>query len=92
MSNQKKSPMCTQLESEKQHVHRTNPSDALPSIDLRLLPIREVQQIVGLSRASIYALMKTGNFPVCLKVSRASRWISTEIEAWIASLERGTQA
>lgn len=91
MTKQKKLPVCTHLVTETQHIHCPPVSDAPPSIELKLLPIQEVQHIVGMSRASIYALMKIKKFPACRKVSRASRWINAEIYAWIASLEQGAQ-
>lgn len=93
MTNQKKLITCAHLEAESSH--ETNCvalSDAPTTVVLRLLPIREVQEIVGLSRASIYSLMKIGKFPACRKVCRTSRWINTEIGDWIASLEKGSQA
>lgn len=93
MTNKKKLNTCAHLESESSHeTHCAALSDAPTTADLRLLPIREVQTIVGLSRASIYALMKVGKFPACRKVCRTSRWINTEINDWIASLDKGVRA
>lgn len=93
MTEQKKLPTCARLESERSHeTHCAALSDGPTTVDLRLLPIREVQAIVGLSRASIYSLMKVGKFPACRKVCRTSRWINTEINEWIASLDKGVRA
>lgn len=93
MTKQKNLTTCALLDAESSpKTHCATLSDAPPGIDLRLLPIQEVQKIVGLSRASIYALMKVGKFPACRKASRASRWINTEIYQWISSLEHGVQA
>ena len=52
----------------------------------RLLRRREVEEIAGLSRASIYRLMKDGGFPLSIRVSKtAVRWKESDIYAWIQS-------
>lgn len=49
-----------------------------------LLRIKEVQKIVGLSRASIYRLINAGSFPAQVKLSdRASAWYSEDIYLWM---------
>ena len=55
----------------------------------RLLRMADVQKIVGLSRAAIYALIAQGLFPRPLKIGRSSRWRPDEIEDYIASAPRG---
>ena len=39
----------------------------------------------GISRSYAHALIAEGNFPRPVKVGRASRFLSTEIDAWIAA-------
>lgn len=52
----------------------------------RLLRLPEVMELVGLSKPSVYRLMKTGDFPKAKKISaRAVRWIKCEIDDWISS-------
>ena len=52
----------------------------------RLLRRPEVEEITGLSRASIYRLMRSGDFPLPVKVSStAVRWKESDIHAWIQS-------
>ena len=52
----------------------------------RLLRRREVERITGMSRASIYRLMRSGGFPRPVKVSEtAVRWRESDIMAWIES-------
>jgi len=54
---------------------------ALPQI----MRLHEVMNTVGLSRPSIYRLMKEGTFPAQVKLSTASvGWLRSEVEAWIA--------
>ena len=52
----------------------------------RLLRCPEVEEITGLSRASIYRLMQCGRFPPRVKASAtAVRWRQSEVYAWIES-------
>ncbi len=51
-----------------------------------LLRRREVEEIVGLSRSSIYRMMESGDFPKSVKISRgAVRWRASDIKAWLES-------
>lgn len=53
--------------------------------NLRLIRRKEVQAKTGLGASSIYALMKTGEFPQCLNLSeRRVAWIESEVDQWIA--------
>ena len=62
-----------------------------PSADYRLLRLNEVQARCGLSRSSVYRLLRNGSFPAPLKVGvRAVRWPESEITAWLASRPRST--
>ena len=52
----------------------------------RLLRRREVEELTGLSRASIYRLMRSGRFPLPVRVSAtAVRWKASDITVWIQS-------
>ena len=51
-----------------------------------LWPLATVLAMTGLSRSSMYSLMKAGSFPVPRKVSaRSVRWRAVEVLAWIRS-------
>lgn len=51
----------------------------------RLLRLRDVESLTALKKSSIYALMKTGQFPPCLRLSlRAVAWRESDIAAWQA--------
>ena len=55
-------------------------------MDDRLLRRREVEDITGLSRSSIYRQIACGAFPPAVKVSpRAVRWRSRDIADWLES-------
>ncbi|MHA3081284.1 helix-turn-helix transcriptional regulator [Acinetobacter sp. ANC 5502] len=51
----------------------------------RLIRRKEVQVKTSLGASSIYAMMKTGEFPQCLHLSeRRVAWIESEVDQWIA--------
>ena len=53
-----------------------------------MLPIAAVTMRVGLSRPSIYRLMKAGDFPRPLRVGvRGVRWRSMDLDEWLAERE-----
>lgn len=50
--------------------------------------IREVTQITGLSRSTIYKMINEGRFPTQLRLGRrAVGWTDEMIENWMKSLE-----
>ena len=52
----------------------------------KLLRRREVEELVGLSRASIYRWMRNGEFPLPVRTGSMSvRWKESDITAWIQS-------
>ena len=52
----------------------------------RLIRRKEVQAKTGLGASSIYAMMKSGEFPQCLNLSeRRVAWIESEVDQWIAN-------
>lgn len=56
---------------------------------VRLLKLRQVEEMVNLKKTTIYKLMKQGQFPLCLKApgSGASRWLYSEIFEWLQNLK-----
>ena len=53
---------------------------------IKLLKIKEVCQVVGVSRGHVYNLMKSHNFPRPIELSARSRaWRQDQIEKWIES-------
>ncbi|MDP4546534.1 AlpA family transcriptional regulator [Marinobacter sp. MDS2] len=50
----------------------------------RLLRISEVMERVGLRRTAIYDKISRDEFPHPIKLGNVSRWVETEVDAWIA--------
>lgn len=71
-------------------------SNLLPSVTAQdqqrqiidyLIPRKTVEKMSGLSRASIYRLIKSGKFPRPLSIGTGSvRWRQSDIIAWQRSL------
>lgn len=53
-----------------------------------LLPVREVERMIGLGRSSIYRNMAAGIFPKPVSLGTgAVRWRYDEVKAWVDSLQ-----
>jgi prophage regulatory protein len=58
----------------------------------RILRLKELRQVVGLSRSTIYELIKRGEFPKPIHLStRTSGWLWTDINEWLGKKERGVR-
>lgn len=56
--------------------------------DNRLVRIKELIQLTGLSKSYIYQLAKENHFPKPIKLiegGMASAWVLSEVNAWIES-------
>ena len=40
----------------------------------RLLTIRDVEQLTGFKKSSVYSFIEAGDFPKPIKIGRSSRW------------------
>ena len=57
----------------------------------KMLRREEVETICGLTRSTIYRLMREDRFPLPKRLGpRAVRWPSSEIETWLAARPRAT--
>lgn len=55
-----------------------------PQSDKALARRRQVEQLVQLSRSTIYANVKAGTFPAPIRISaRAVAWRLSDVEAWL---------
>jgi prophage regulatory protein len=58
---------------------------APPPRPTRILRLHQVTEMIGLSRATIYRLMKMSRFPKIIMIgNKAVGWVEAEIEMWIA--------
>ena len=55
----------------------------------RLLKRQEVERRIGVTRSSLYRLMRSDDFPLPVKIGpRTNRWLPSEIDAWIETRPR----
>ena len=53
---------------------------------MRVIKLKKVIELTSLSRATIYRLVKNGEFPKQLKLAeRSSGWLLEEINDWLES-------
>ncbi len=51
----------------------------------KLLTLKEVEGITSFRKPTIYRLIKLGEFPAQVRISRNRvAWLSSEVDAWIA--------
>lgn len=61
--------------------------------DLQLLRRDEVLKKVGISKSTLYKLIKTDGFPEQVPVGGSVAWVESEVDAWIrARIDRREKA
>lgn len=58
----------------------------------RLIRIPEVINMIALSRASIYRLIKEKKFPEPVRQGRTSAWLYSEVRAYLDSIKAQREA
>lgn len=59
----------------------------------KILRLRAAKELTGLSRNSIYLMMRAGTFPKNISLgARAVGWLEADIQAWIDSRISATNA
>ena len=59
----------------------------------KILRLRAAKELTGLSRSSIYLMMRAGTFPKNISLgARAVGWLEVDIQAWIDSRISATNA
>ena len=72
-------------------IGKYNPMEAVMTTDKILVNCKQVQQLAGIGRSSIYKLMNDNQFPRPVKISSYGvRWYRAEVLAWIESRPRAT--
>ena len=49
------------------------------------LNVKHLKEALGISRAGLNTLIKSGEFPAGIKIGRSRKWGLSEVQAWIAS-------
>ena len=84
-------PRAQRTETRRVPLGHSELEGPLMQTTFRLLPRREVESMTGLSRTSIYRLMRLGQFPEPVRVGpKAVRWSEEELVSWLASRPKAT--
>ena len=63
---------------------RTLTSPTTSHVPARLLRIRGIERYTGLSRSTLYRLIRAGDFPRPVRLTRAtSAWVVAEVDRWL---------
>lgn len=49
----------------------------------KLLTVHDVCRRIGFRQSKIYLLIRDAGFPKPIKVGASSRWVTSEVDAWI---------
>ena len=52
-------------------------------MDDQMADMAFITQLTGLTDKWFYKLIKDGDFPAPIKMGRSSRWLKSEVEAWL---------
>ncbi len=52
-------------------------------MDDQMVDMAFITQLTGLTDKWFYKLIKDGGFPAPIKMERSSRWLKSEVEAWL---------
>lgn len=76
------------------NVHQSNTPPLEAARSSRLLRLRDICALVGVSRSTIYKMMdgRADPFPRPVKVGAASCWPEDEVRGWIARLRRPAES
>lgn len=54
--------------------------------DFNLLTAKEVAEMLRCSTKHVYCMEKEGKFPARVKIGGSTRWVESEVKAWLESL------
>ena len=55
----------------------------LPLLEDQFIDMAFITRLTGLTDKWFYKLIKDGEFPKPIKLGRSSRWLQSEVEAWL---------
>jgi predicted DNA-binding transcriptional regulator AlpA len=83
--SKKPNPTCTDKRPRAAQVTAARAKTAAPGT-VRLLSKHDVVAIAGVTYPTVWTWMREGTFPRSRIVGGKSMWMSSEVDAWLASL------
>ena len=62
---------------------------------MKILKVKDITEITGLNRVTIWRMENRGEFPQRMKLSDSGRsvgWLKSDIEAWLQSRKKASKA
>lgn len=56
-----------------------------PALEAQLLTVKQVSELVGLGKSTIWGQVRKGNFPEPIRIGRSTRWRRADLEALFTS-------
>lgn len=77
------------IDTKEERSEQSNPTKAVEfPVKQRLIRIRLVMEMTGISKSYIYQLVKEKEFPKPVKLTKGSKavaWIESEVQEWVES-------
>ncbi|ORS45593.1 transcriptional regulator [Escherichia coli] len=74
------SPTPVEINNIRRNIFMNTPVSLM---DDQLVDMAFITQLTGLTDKWFYKLIKDGAFPAPIKLGRSSRWLKSEVEAWL---------
>jgi predicted DNA-binding transcriptional regulator AlpA len=79
--------------SSRLEPHQTVNNSASIMVDVTFIRLPEVKAVTGLSKTSLYALIKKKSFPAPVRLGpRAVAWVKSEIRQWAVDRVRASRS
>ncbi|MZU68197.1 AlpA family phage regulatory protein [Escherichia coli] len=74
------SPTPVEINNIRRNIFMNTPVSLM---DDQMVDMAFITQLTGLTDKWFYKLIKDGAFPAPIKLGRSSRWLKSEVEAWL---------
>ncbi|KJF79110.1 regulatory protein [Morganella morganii] len=72
-------------------MNTTDTTTAPSLLDEPLVDMKEITKFTGLTDKWFYKQIQEGQFPKPIKLGRSSRWLKSEVEAWLQARIAGSR-
>ena len=83
------SPTPVEINNIRRNIFMNTPVSLM---DDQMVDMAFITQLTGLTDKWFYKLIKDGAFPAPIKLGRSSRWLKSEVEAWLQARSHSSVA